>query len=388
MQSPSEKASGRGSWQLSLVNPRPGSQERLICAKGQEVTVGRGPEAHWQLGSSDLSRVHARFYWLGDALVVEDLDSKNGTGVNGYRIPPSRPTHLSDGDRVALGSEFVDVALASRQGATTAYRPIAAIPLARLPAKQAAPEPVVAKAGPAPRTLEDVGPSDLQRLPSIKATPAAPHANGHANGQAKNLSLRHAGAAVPPPKLTAVDQDDAPTLCDRPTNPGRGAGDLARAPSLSPDTERTGRFDTLPPDLGQKPARRSPDASLRPAAAASRGRLVAMGAACIGVGIVAAALFVGTRIIPASVAPPVPFTDTRSTAASVAAPATAPAAGVVADDPTVPAAQLTRDAIVAYDAGRFADARSTYLRLRQRAPDDRAVAVAIRVLERKMEVSP
>jgi DNA-binding CsgD family transcriptional regulator len=73
------------------------------------VVVGRGVGVDIQVDDESVSRRHARFCLVADALVVEDLDSRNGTWVNGQAI--SAPSPLSLGDRVVLGDcEFELVA--------------------------------------------------------------------------------------------------------------------------------------------------------------------------------------------------------------------------------------------------------------------------------------
>jgi pSer/pThr/pTyr-binding forkhead associated (FHA) protein len=76
--------------------------------------VGRGSEADVQLDDESASRRHALFRVLSAGPIVEDLDSRNGTFVNG--IPVVGRAHLSQGDRIALGSCLVEVIPLSAQG--------------------------------------------------------------------------------------------------------------------------------------------------------------------------------------------------------------------------------------------------------------------------------
>lgn len=50
------------------------------------MIVGRAPECDITLGVAHLSRQHARLRVLGDGLQVEDMDSSNGTYINGQKI--------------------------------------------------------------------------------------------------------------------------------------------------------------------------------------------------------------------------------------------------------------------------------------------------------------
>jgi len=72
---------------------------------GQEFVVGRASSAQLQLSSSDVSRIHARVRAMPDgSFIVEDLDSHNGTMVNGTPITKER---LSFGDRIQIGAHTV-----------------------------------------------------------------------------------------------------------------------------------------------------------------------------------------------------------------------------------------------------------------------------------------
>lgn len=67
----------------------------------EEITIGRHPDCTIQLDSNMVSRRHARVVRDGAKLRVEDLQSGNGTFVNGTRI--IEPVALKHGDRVKVG---------------------------------------------------------------------------------------------------------------------------------------------------------------------------------------------------------------------------------------------------------------------------------------------
>ena len=57
---------------------------------------------------ASISRSHARFYASGDEVFVEDLDSTNGTMVEGEKLEPNTPHKIADGQKVTLGRhEFI-----------------------------------------------------------------------------------------------------------------------------------------------------------------------------------------------------------------------------------------------------------------------------------------
>lgn len=64
-------------------------------------TVGRGCEVPVRIDDASISRCHARLLVGTERMTVEDLDSKNGTFVNGERI--SSPTEVAPDDFVLFG---------------------------------------------------------------------------------------------------------------------------------------------------------------------------------------------------------------------------------------------------------------------------------------------
>jgi len=83
--------------------------ERWVLQRDRFL-IGRGPECDIVVPDRQISRQHARITRTRDAVLVEDLGSKNGTHVNGVRI--EAPTRLQDGDvvQVAFTLELVFVA--------------------------------------------------------------------------------------------------------------------------------------------------------------------------------------------------------------------------------------------------------------------------------------
>lgn len=79
--------------------------ERIIPLAEGEHIAGRGDDCSLVIDANTVSRRHARFVVNGGAVTVEDLESTNGTNVNGTRI--TAPTALSNGNKVELGSEML-----------------------------------------------------------------------------------------------------------------------------------------------------------------------------------------------------------------------------------------------------------------------------------------
>ena len=71
------------------------------------VVVGRSPSSDIVISEPYVSSTHARFTIQGPALVLEDLNSKNGTLVNGRLI--DQPVTLRDNDEVQVGDAVMRV---------------------------------------------------------------------------------------------------------------------------------------------------------------------------------------------------------------------------------------------------------------------------------------
>ena len=78
---------------------------RIIALKPGETTVGRRSSCDVTLVDSQVSREHARIVGDGETFRIEDLDSKNGTSIDGELIEDEAP--LSDGAKVAFGTETI-----------------------------------------------------------------------------------------------------------------------------------------------------------------------------------------------------------------------------------------------------------------------------------------
>ncbi|NOZ13545.1 MAG: GGDEF domain-containing protein [Acidobacteria bacterium] len=81
-----------------LVNEMLG--KTITITSGMEVIIGRSEECDVSLDITALSRKHCAVFRQGKNVFVRDLDSTNGTFVNGERI---ETRVLKNGDRVFLG---------------------------------------------------------------------------------------------------------------------------------------------------------------------------------------------------------------------------------------------------------------------------------------------
>jgi DNA-binding winged helix-turn-helix (wHTH) protein len=95
-------------------------KQSLPLMDGEHI-AGRDAECSLVVDGTTVSRRHARITVAHGAATIEDLDSTNGTHVNGTRI--SAPTRLVPGDEFALGSEVLRVRLRSSSALTVKVDP-------------------------------------------------------------------------------------------------------------------------------------------------------------------------------------------------------------------------------------------------------------------------
>jgi len=88
-----------------VVERAPGHDPGMIYDLDGDIVLGRGERAEIRLEDPFASSRHARVYEQGNIVVIEDLDSTNGTYLNEELLQGARPLHPSD--RVRIGdSEF------------------------------------------------------------------------------------------------------------------------------------------------------------------------------------------------------------------------------------------------------------------------------------------
>ena len=81
-----------------IVGPNSGQTCRLTAS---ECVLGRHPGCDFPIDDEAASRRHARIVLAGSDHYLEDLDSRNGTFLNGERIQQRR--EIADGDRLRIG---------------------------------------------------------------------------------------------------------------------------------------------------------------------------------------------------------------------------------------------------------------------------------------------
>lgn len=78
---------------------------KLHIMEGKWLVIGRAPNVELSISDDALSRLHACIQRAEDGFVIEDLNSTNGTFVDGNPVQGHAP--LSDGARIQLGSRAV-----------------------------------------------------------------------------------------------------------------------------------------------------------------------------------------------------------------------------------------------------------------------------------------
>ena len=96
----------------------PGGEPRSAPLSEGRTVVGRDPEADVTIDDEAVSWNHLEIENRGGVLMATDLDSRNGTALNGD--PLDRPRRLRDGDTLIVGGHRLEVSypLPGRAGAT------------------------------------------------------------------------------------------------------------------------------------------------------------------------------------------------------------------------------------------------------------------------------
>ncbi len=79
------------------------SHHQALPLETYPFTIGRARECHLVVDYSQVSRVHARLELDHEQIAIVDLNSTNGTFVNGERLQPGSPRRLHAGDLINFG---------------------------------------------------------------------------------------------------------------------------------------------------------------------------------------------------------------------------------------------------------------------------------------------
>jgi predicted component of type VI protein secretion system len=99
-----------GSMDARLWVSAAGEAPRSFALAGERTVVGRSPEADVSLDDDAVSWNHLEIERRGEVLMATDLDSRNGTALNGE--PLDRPRRLRNGDTLIVGGHRLEVSTA------------------------------------------------------------------------------------------------------------------------------------------------------------------------------------------------------------------------------------------------------------------------------------
>lgn len=121
----------------------------------REVVIGRGSDVDMVLVEDMVSRRHARIVTREGHVTIQDLDSTNGTFVNGEKV---REAHLKEGDRILIGTSILRLIL------NDASRPMVSEADARRRLEQAAARRVTNASMRMSGVIEEIPLPDLMQL--------------------------------------------------------------------------------------------------------------------------------------------------------------------------------------------------------------------------------
>jgi pSer/pThr/pTyr-binding forkhead associated (FHA) protein len=174
----------------------------------RKLTIGRH-DADVVIDDPELSRRHLEISLDGEALIVEDLGSTNGTVVDGHVI--DGPTHVGDGARVKLGSTLLEVQIPEAAQATRLSQTpdLEATRLRRIPTE-------------VPPVEEAPGPANLDPPQPASPAPAAASAPASHPPAVADAPALASSQALTPPAPEAFGAFSPPTS-------RRGAGLASRS---------------------------------------------------------------------------------------------------------------------------------------------------------------
>lgn len=82
-------------------------QEKSFPFKGDAVYIGRSPDNDIQVIDITVSRRHLKIIRKNKKYFIRDLESKNGTYVNGYYIKPGIDYELNEGTPIVIGMSVI-----------------------------------------------------------------------------------------------------------------------------------------------------------------------------------------------------------------------------------------------------------------------------------------
>ena len=191
---------------------RTGSKEKTFeMREGRPLFAGRTVECDLYLPAPAVSRRHAVFMAKGGKCGIKDLDSSNGTFLNGQRL--SKPMRLKHGDVIQIANFIIEFKTPQGQSVDKADQTVI------LPGTVLAPEPIKVPE-PAEKAADNGSASDtFEDVDALQAAPASPDTVVRAK-PAQDPSYEQPGRQRPSTDATTVDGEDpvdAPESTDEKT---------------------------------------------------------------------------------------------------------------------------------------------------------------------------
>ncbi|MCB0308121.1 MAG: FHA domain-containing protein [Bdellovibrionales bacterium] len=96
------------------------TDQKTVPLSNGRYTIGRGDQAHIQIFSHQISRIHAELIIENDQATLLDRGSANGTAINGKFISTG---HLKDGDKIMLGEVVIEYRNLDQNDKASTIRP-------------------------------------------------------------------------------------------------------------------------------------------------------------------------------------------------------------------------------------------------------------------------
>jgi pSer/pThr/pTyr-binding forkhead associated (FHA) protein len=97
------------------LNTRKGGRGTISCMRDEShpLVIGRHPSSNFVIDDPTVSRRHAAIHHEGQAWILEDLGSTNGTRVNGVRVRSE--VAIDPGDELGFGAAVIRFAPGGRR---------------------------------------------------------------------------------------------------------------------------------------------------------------------------------------------------------------------------------------------------------------------------------
>lgn len=95
---------------LIIEKGEPRNKLKRIQIESERIVIGRpyaGEKPDIEFDSPYVSRKHAAITFNGESFVIEDLNSKHGTQINGVEIKPNHPQPINHDDQIVIARGIV-----------------------------------------------------------------------------------------------------------------------------------------------------------------------------------------------------------------------------------------------------------------------------------------